>query len=50
MAASAIEELRRIRVAQIDDPERVIELGGTVLKRGGLRAAGDECANAPNQS
>ena len=48
MAASAIEELRRIRAAQIDDPERIVELGGTVLKQGGLRAAGDECANTPN--
>ena len=43
MAAPAIEELRRLRNSGIDDPERVVHVGGNVLDKGGFRAAGDEC-------
>ena len=43
MASSAVAELRRIRTAEIDDPERVVALGGNLVKKGGQSSAGDEC-------
>lgn len=42
-AAAAIDELRRIRTAQSDDPERVVQLGRTLVNSTGKAAAGDEC-------
>jgi hypothetical protein len=43
MASSAIIELRHIRTAEIDDPERVVQLSRHLLKKGGYQSAGDEC-------
>ena len=43
MAVSAVEELRRIRTAEIDDPQRVVEIGRRVLGKRGFASAGDEC-------
>jgi hypothetical protein len=43
MATSAVAELRHIRTAGIDDPERVVRAGRTVLGKGGYGSAGDEC-------
>jgi hypothetical protein len=43
MAAAAIEELRRIRTAQADEPERVVQLGTGLVNKAGKAAAGDEC-------
>ena len=43
MAAAVIDELRRIRTAQTDEPERVVQLGRDVVDRSGKAAAGDEC-------
>ena len=43
MAASVIDELRRIRTAQADEPERVVQLGRDVVSNSGKAAAGDEC-------
>ena len=43
MTASAVVELRNIRTAAIDDPERVVQIGRSILGKGGYRSAGDEC-------
>ena len=43
MATAAVAELRHIRAAGIDDPERVVRAGRTVLGKGGYGSAGDEC-------
>jgi hypothetical protein len=43
MATASIAELRRLRTAAVDDPERVVELGKFVLIKGGFGSAGDEC-------
>ena len=47
MATLAIEELRRLRTAHVDDPERVVDLGRTVLEQGNSHAVGDECKSKP---
>lgn len=46
MAAAAIEELRRIRTAQADEPERVVQLGTGLVNKAGKAAAGDECMSS----
>lgn len=43
MASAAVVELRHIRGAGIDDPERVVHAGRAVLGKGGYGSAGDEC-------
>ena len=43
MATAAVIELRHIRTAQIDDPERVVELAKFLVKKGGSSSVGDEC-------
>ena len=43
MTTAAVVELRHIRTAAIDDPERVVQIGRSVLERGGYGSAGDEC-------
>jgi hypothetical protein len=43
MATLAVTELRRLRTAGIDDPDRVVEIGRNILGKGGFRSAGDEC-------
>lgn len=43
MATSAVAELRRLRTAGIDDPDRVVEIGRKNLSKGGFGSAGDEC-------
>jgi hypothetical protein len=43
MATSSIAELRHLRSAAIDDPERTVDLGKLVLIKGGFGSAGDEC-------
>ena len=42
MAAAAVE-LRHIRTAAIDDPERVVQIGRSILGKGGYGSTGDEC-------
>jgi hypothetical protein len=49
MATSSIAELRRIRTAEIYDPETVVELGRLVVKTSG-KGAGDECNFSPEQT
>ena len=44
MATAAVIELRHIRTAAIDDPERVVQVGRGLLGKGGYGSAGDECA------
>lgn len=44
MATSAVTELRHIRTAGIDDPERVVRAGRAVIGKGGYGSSGDECA------
>ena len=44
MATAAVVELRHIRTAAIDDPERVVQIGRSILGKGGYGSAGDECA------
>lgn len=44
MATASILELRRIRTAGIDDPERVVTLGRSLLLKG-PGSAGDECTS-----
>jgi len=43
MAAAAIDELRQIRTAQADEPERIVQLGTGLVNSAGRAAAGDEC-------
>ena len=43
MATAAVVELRHIRTAAIDDPERVVEIGRSILVKGSYGSAGDEC-------
>jgi hypothetical protein len=43
MAAAEIEELRRIRMAQAEEPARVVQLGVGLVNKAGKAAAGDEC-------
>ena len=43
MTTAAVVELRHIRSAAIDDPERVVQIGRSILGRGGYGSAGDEC-------
>jgi len=43
MATAAVVELRHIRTAVVDDPERVVQIGRSVLGKGGYGSAGDEC-------
>lgn len=41
--AAAVVELRHIRTAAIDDPERVVQVGRSILRKGGYGSTGDEC-------
>jgi hypothetical protein len=50
MATASILELRRIRTAGIDDPERAIALGRSVLLKGGHASAGDECISTERRA
>jgi hypothetical protein len=45
MAIAAVAELRRIRAAGIDDPERVVEFGRGIVRKGHFGSIGDECTH-----
>ena len=47
MTTAAVVELRNIRTGGIDDPERVVQIGRSILGKGGYGSAGDECTTLP---
>jgi hypothetical protein len=48
--ATAVVELRRLRTAGINDPERVVGLGEDIIGKAGLAAAGDECITVTSKA
>lgn len=50
MTTAAVIELRHIRTAGIDDPERVVRAGRAVVGKRGYGSSGDECTTRTQEA